>query len=794
MIKNFIKDKNFYLYFLLFIVFIFLIVISSYYFSVVIFNVDTVYTFDKETATNLYPQAVLSVQNLEQTDNQFFTLHNDPMIYISPPKLKISSTMIEFAEPISIDSRVQIFYAKKDENLGEENSVIASLKKGSSKIIINLPSAVYAILRYDIDIFNETYEIQGIYVSEGRASRVIFWPKELFLLLIIICLIIVLWFLWKKTDSYRKFILSDPIPKIQKLICVFVSSFGLWKVFFNSQQSEFIKSIIAIFLLLLCFRFIKEPRKCHFNNKVIIWFFSAFLAIFIVIGSIAVKNVTVFENIKTINLLSMIFSIIGIWMVIINIVNFSINISSKYSIEYSPEKKLEGKLFYISWFLLFIFWFPYLLAYYPGHMSVDSTNQWMQAVGFIKMNSANPILHTFLIKICQKIGGILSENINFQVAIYSFIQLNLMAAIFSYAITWLKKYNTPSVICCFVFIWFAMHPIFGSYGIMMWKDVLSGSFVLSEMLCIADITLSNGKCLKNIFYIIFWLITTILCCLFRQNVMYAIVFTLFLLPFVINNKLRKKLAIYCMCLIIIVISINYLIVKKYSGSESFLTIPVQQISRTVAHDGIISDNDRMAIEKIVSLEDIKKKYVFWYSDPTVGLFNIKIKEVKKWQYIKLWGSLFLKNPAIYIDAFIYQTYGFWYPLVLNRDYIEKGINSKYSEQKQFDLKITQEPKSVFFNKFLNNFLLLTRFPGIAIIWGIGFHIILIVYCGIILWIRGNKQLLSCLLPCLSIWGTLLISTPLYIEWRYAFSFFTTLPILIVIAFFNISSNKESMKV
>jgi hypothetical protein len=597
-----------------------------------------------------------------------------------------------------------------------------------------------------------------------------------------------------KNKFFRGSLISEPIPKIQKFICVFISSFSLWKVFICFQQQEFIKSVIAISLFLLCFRFIKEPHKCQSNNKIVIYIFSAFLAIFIVIGSIAIKNVTVFENIRAKSLLSMIFLIIGLWIVIVNVVIFSTNILSKYSIEYFSGKKFLGKIFFITWIFLFISWLPYLLANYPGHMSWDSTNQWMQAAGYTEINNAYPILHTLLIKICQKIGSIFSEDSNFHVAVYSFIQLNLMAVIFSYAIAWLNKYNTPFVICCFVFIWFAMHPIFGSYGIIMWKDVLFGCFVLLETLCIADIVLSNSRCLKNIFFIIFWFMVTVLCCLFRQNGMYAIIFTLFLLPFVINNKLKKQLSIYCLCLIIAIISINYIIIKKYSKSESFLSIPVQQISRTVAHDGNISDNDRIGIEKIASLENIKEKYVFWLSDPTVELFNREIREIKKWQYMKLWSSIFLKNPAIYLDAFIYQTYGFWYPLDLSRDYVEKGIDRRYSEQKNIDLKITQKPISVFFNRLLDSIFDITRFSGIALIWGIGVHIILIIYCGIIFWIRGNKQLLLCLLPCLFIWGTLLISTPLYIEWRYAFSFFTVLPIVVVLAFFNSPSNNESIEV
>jgi len=169
LLEKVIQYKNIYLLFFCTIL-VCLIGISIYYFSAFISNANVVNIFDKKTATSLYPQTVYSVQNCEETENRFFTLHEDPQIYVSPPKFKISSTMIEFAEPVPVDSSIQIYYAKKNKNIKEINSIVKRLPKGSSEIIINLPSAVYAILRYDINIIGEWYEIKGIYVSDKETG------------------------------------------------------------------------------------------------------------------------------------------------------------------------------------------------------------------------------------------------------------------------------------------------------------------------------------------------------------------------------------------------------------------------------------------------------------------------------------------------------------------------------------------------------------------------------------------------------------------------------------------------
>jgi len=193
---NDIQNKKFYLYLLFFIILACLIGISIYYLSAIIFNAPTVNNFDKETATSLYPKAVLSMYNYEQTDNPFFTLHNDPQIFFLPPKHKVSSTLIEFVEPISNDASVQVYYTENEDGfLTDENSVVKYLQEGNSEIVINLPPGIYTSLRYDIQIIGESYEIKGIYVSEKESGQLFFRYSNYFILscfFILVALIIFL--------------------------------------------------------------------------------------------------------------------------------------------------------------------------------------------------------------------------------------------------------------------------------------------------------------------------------------------------------------------------------------------------------------------------------------------------------------------------------------------------------------------------------------------------------------------------------------------------------------------------
>jgi len=152
--------------------------------------------FDKETAINLYPQAVLYTYGVECTGNIFLAINDDPQIYILPPEHEIASTLIEFSEPHPVDAFIQVFYVNNNYALTEANSVRGILPKGSSEITLNLPRAIFTSLRYDIDIFGETFGIKGIYVSEKEALRhILVWAgnKNVFLIVSIICFVIILW-------------------------------------------------------------------------------------------------------------------------------------------------------------------------------------------------------------------------------------------------------------------------------------------------------------------------------------------------------------------------------------------------------------------------------------------------------------------------------------------------------------------------------------------------------------------------------------------------------------------------
>ena len=78
-------------------------------------------------------------------------------------------------------------------------------------------------------------------------------------------------------------------------------------------------------------------------------------------------------------------------------------------------------------------------------------------------------------------------------------------------------------------------------------------------------------------------------------------------------------------------------------------------------------------------------------------------------------------------------------------------------------------------------LFLSDYP-VDVFLGIGIHVWIIILLGLYSTLHGNQETaLIAVLNALII-GTLLIATPVYSEFRYAYSIFTTFPLIVISAF------------
>ena len=100
-----------------------------------------------------------------------------------------------------------------------------------------------------------------------------------------------------------------------------------------------------------------------------------------------------------------------------------------------PGKK-TGRVFFISWIVIWLSWLPAFLAYYPAILSYDFHRQFGEAVkGYIWFFEYQPLIHTFLIRMFWLLGVKLGD-VAVGMAIFAIVQGLLLSSSISAGISY----------------------------------------------------------------------------------------------------------------------------------------------------------------------------------------------------------------------------------------------------------------------------------------------------------------------------------------------------------------------
>ena len=455
-----------------------------------------------------------------------------------------------------------------------------------------------------------------------------------------------------------------------------------------------------------------------------------------------------------------------------------------FSYKFNKEKIVifftcNKKSFFFCWGLIFIFWIPYFLRFYPGNITPDSMAQILQSLGMSNLTNHHPVFHTGVISIFMNIGKML-ENYNIGVATYSIFQMLIMSAIFSYTIYYMAKkgINKSIRICSLIF--YALYPVHALYSMTMWKDILFGGMMLLFTINISKISMDEDEFFKNKKNIILLIINMILVFLFRNNGIYILIL---ILPFIllIMKKYYKQILISFGTVILLYIIINGPVFKIFNiqrgSTREALSIPLQQFARvTRDHEETLTYEEKNSIYNFLPSEHLGEDYYEKISDRVKNNFNDEYFANNKGEFVKLWIKLGVKYPRTYIESFLCNSYGYWYPESIH--WVVSKEVYKSNNEIESNLNIKQDP--IIKSKLIDTMAsspIDRNIPVIWMIYSVGFNFwIFIILLGYNIYKQEYK---SCLmyLPILFLWLTCLAS-PVFCEFRYIYSLFTCLPLLI----------------
>ena len=755
-----------------------------------------IYIFYSWTYMQKFPQVELSrndlyiehEENLKDfliSDSELMATTNDPWIYYTLEE-KVSVKVIEI-DALGINSlggMGQVFDTDTWESIRQR------LKVGKNYIYFYSGDWETKNFRFDlVEVEGATIQIDIIINSWRGILRL---TAMQFILITV--LVILLFYLIKSLYKCFKTFCKDgrAVSFIKKLICISLSylSASFVQKYMRLPDNGFLWILIAA---LLYYLFSKKRLLDKKSDNFLALLFSAALSIANIVGYHISTNGNFYFGLMTENYIThytesdlvgfiiltyVFFKGFGCICRVISPVSNKINLKEEY-------KKVSFEYCIVLAVFIFISWLPYFLVYYPGFIFPDSLSSIYQALGE-PLNNHHPIMYTLFIRTCLRVG-MMVKDITLGCALYTLIQMAYIAFCLGYMICWLKNKGISVHCCMMIMAGFAYLPFIAQNSIAMWKDPVFSATILLWSLHLLDYVISKGTVVFfDRFYILKSGLLILLICFSRNNGFYLILFSeIIFITFLVIEKNKeyligmKKLSVstgmILMCVYVITGPVYSRMGIAGEPVES-LGIFLNQMARVAAYEGKMNEEDRQFMDSILPIEKYPETYrpcvvdrLKWDEDFNQGYLNEHLSE-----FIRTYVSLLIKNPGLYAEAWILNTFGYWAPnyweFFADGGNIEKGDLVTFYEWDHKGI----EPKNLLGNIDINwNAIFDFRGTTIylaAINW-------LVLFLFVVIITRGGSYVIA-LAPSLGLIATLFIATP-YAYWeRYGLAEYYLLPVYI----------------
>ena len=217
-----------------------------------------------------------------------------------------------------------------------------------------------------------------------------------------------------------------------------------------------------------------------------------------------------------------------------------------------------------------------------------------------------------------------------------------------------------------------------------------------------------------------------------------------------------------------------------------LCIPLQQVCRVVAQGYELEEEEWALLEKINDTSYIIENYEGGCADPMKSWVEYGDQDYlvgHKGEYLKLWIDLGLRYPGVYVQAFIEQTKGYWYPMAPEQTVFwgitenEDGLELQAVLKGPVVLKICELLDKLY-----------TIFPLYGILYSMGAMFWSLILCGAVAVRNRHYAVVGMCQPVFWITITLFLATPLVADLRYNYPLIVAIPCIVATTFYG--KNKE----
>ena len=251
------------------------------------------------------------------------------------------------------------------------------------------------------------------------------------------------------------------------------------------------------------------------------------------------------------NLLNLAFCLIGGFFAAYSILMLLLSRFPLFLSEDEEDRKHTGRLFWYVFGSIVLIDLVYLfLDEYPGHVTPDSLDQIIQGYHGTYINN-HPYWHTYWIKLVLTVGYGLFGSANGAVALFSLLQILLVASCFAYALVTLYQAGIPKWCIGLAYGIYAFLPYNIAMSITMWKDVPFAFSCLVFALSLYRIMKGmNNRAWTG--YVLLAL-GAMGMCLFRTNGMPSLMLSMFVFVPCFFKKNKPVLAVLAAVLVVCII-------------------------------------------------------------------------------------------------------------------------------------------------------------------------------------------------------------------------------------------------
>lgn len=446
------------------------------------------------------------------------------------------------------------------------------------------------------------------------------------------------------------------------------------------------------------------------------------------------------------------------------------------------KARLAGAVF------LFLCWVPALLAVFPGVFAYDAFDEWEQVHKWM-LTAHHPVAHVLLL------GGLvegfycLTGNYNVGIAVYSILQMLILAWALSAVIGFMSEFAVPRIWRIISVIFYAVSPVIQLFSICATKDVLFTGAELIFFLYVIRFSV-NGKLAGDTKGMGCFGAAAFCTMVFRNNGLYIVLLTLLVLLVACRRRWKnhkKNIVIFLM-----VIFVPYFLYTgpvyrgldvKPGGVEEMLSVPLQQMARVYRYDfDSLSGEDLEILYRFVEKEALEQ-YRPTVSDPVKQGFRREEFREHKWDFLGLWVRLGIDHPLTYVNSFLINTVDAWYPHALIDGYRHGDGRGSY-----FDYRVAPPGEEKVFLQGLHDFfetlshdLQAQSKPLAFLMLSPGWYFLCTVLLFFYFWSRRKYGVLLAMSVFVFHMITVLLGPMALV--RYMLLFFVALPVVCAVAFF-----------